>query len=183
MNRIIFQTLIVGVLLCGACTENHKQKKKLETELRLFKETAITFPGNLLSKNFDEQTPPDTTLLFRPLKMVAYVNQGGCEGCKLQALLPIYMFILENEHLKNFSVIIILNPSDMEAADYTLTDMRFHQTVFYDLDGSFERLNPHLPTNEQFHTFLLNEDNKVVLVGNPAHNEKLKKLYLAELNK
>jgi hypothetical protein len=51
------------------------------------------------------------------------------------------------------------------------------------LDGSFERLNPHLPANEQFHTFLLNEENKVVLAGSPVHNEKLKKLYLAELNK
>jgi hypothetical protein len=71
----------------------------------------------------------------------------------------------------------------MDATDYTLTDMRFHRTVFYDPDGSFERLNPHLPANEQFHTFLLNEDNKVILVGNPVHNEKLKNLYLAVLNK
>jgi hypothetical protein len=76
-----------------------------------------------------------------------------------------------------------LNTSDMDATDYMLTDMRFHRTVFYDLDGSFERLNPHLPANEQFHTFLLNEDNKTVLVGNPVHNEKLKNLYLAELDK
>ena len=183
MNRIIFHTFIIGVLLCSACTENHKQKKKIEAELRLFKETAIIFPGNLLSKNFKEQTSPDTTMLFRSLKMVAYINQKGCMGCKLHDLLPIYMFALENEHLKNFSVIIILNPSDMEAADYTLTDMHFHQTVFYDIDGSFERLNPHLPTNEQFHTFLLNENNNVVLVGNPAHNEKVKNLYLKEMNK
>jgi hypothetical protein len=93
------------------------------------------------------------------------------------------MFILENEHLKNFGVIIILNSSDMAATDYTLTDMRFHRTVFYDLDGSFERLNPHLPPDEQLHTFLLNEKNKVILVGNPSYNKKLKDLYLAELYK
>jgi len=70
MSRIIFYIIITGIFLCSACTENYRQKKKIQTELRMFKETAITFPGNLLAKNDDEQTPPDTTLLFRSLKMV-----------------------------------------------------------------------------------------------------------------
>ena len=78
---------------------------------------------------------------------------------------------------------IILNTADREATEKLLTDMRFRQTVFYDLDGSFERLNPHIPTGEDFHTFLLNKENKVVLIGNPTHNEKLNKLYLTEINK
>jgi len=51
------------------------------------------------------------------------------------------------------------------------------------LDGSFERLNPHLPKDERFHTFLLDENNKVILVGYPVNNPKLKELYLKELNK
>jgi hypothetical protein len=180
MHRIIYFILI---FLCGACTGNNDQRKKLETELRLFKRKAITLPGNMIAKHYDKQTPPDTALLCRPLKMVVYINQNGCEDCKLRALLPIYMFILENRHLENFGVIIILNTSDMEATDNTLKDIRFRRTVFYDSDGSFERLNPHLPVNKQFHAFLLNEENKVILAGNPVHNEKLKKLYLAELNK
>jgi hypothetical protein len=183
MNRIIYFTLITGVLLCGACSGNNRQKKELEAELRLFKAKAIILPDNLLAKHCDVQTLPDTTLLHRPLKMVIYVNQDGCQDCKLRALLPVYMFILENRHLENFGVIIILNTSQIDAADQTLTDMRFRQTVFYDMDGSFEYLNTHLPANEQFHTFLLNEENKVILAGNPVHNEKLKKLYLEVMNK
>lgn len=31
--------------------------------------------------------------------------------------------------------------------------------------------------------FLLNKENKVVLIGNPTHNEKLNKLYLTEIDK
>ena len=83
---------------------------------------------------------PDTTLLYRPLKMVVYVNHDGCQDCRLRALLPIYMFILENQHRENFGVIIILNTPQMEEAENTLKEMRFHRTVFFDLDGSFERL-------------------------------------------
>ena len=183
MNRIVLFTFFVVVLMFNACTESNENKKKLEAELQLFTETAIILPDNMLAKNCDEQAVPDTTLLSRPLKMVVYINQDGCQDCKLRTLLPLYMFILENQHIERFGVIIILNASDMEAADYTITEMRFRRTIFYDIDGSFERLNPHLPENERFHTFLLNEENKIVLIGNPVHDEKLKKRYLAELNK
>ena len=183
MNRIIL-TLIVVVSLCSSCAENNESKRKLKAELRKFQETAITFPDNLLAKHYDNQVSPDRSLLDRPFKMVVYVNQEGCQDCRLHALLPwIYMFILENRHFENFGVIMILNTSDMESTDDTLEELRFRHTVFYDLDGSFEFLNPHLPKNERYHTFLLNEENKVILVGNPIRNEKLKKLYLKKLNK
>lgn len=183
MNRIILFILVLFALFCSACHEKNERIKKLETELHQFKEKAITFPNNLQANIFDEKMLPDTTLLRRPLKMVVYVNQSGCEDCKLRALLPIYMFILENEHLMNFAVIIILHTANKDTPDYMLKEMRFRRTVFYDLDGSFERLNPHLPNDEQFHTFLLNKENKVVLAGNPVYNERLKKLYLKELIK
>ena len=183
MKRIIFFYLIVSALICSACGGNNESKKQFEKDLRLFKTQMITLPDNIISKHYDEQTQSQVSLLNRPLKMIVYVNRTGCMDCRLRSLIPIYMFILENRHLENFGVIIILNPSDKENADNVLREMNFRHTIFYDLDGSFERLNPHLPTNELFHTFLLNKDNKVVLVGNPVHNEKLKKLYLAELNK
>jgi hypothetical protein len=84
----------VEALLCSACAGNNGQKKKLEAELHLFKDKAITLPDNMLARYCDEQTPPDTALLYRPFKMVVYVNQNGCGDCKLRALLPVYMFIL-----------------------------------------------------------------------------------------
>lgn len=183
MYRIIYFILVIGMLLCSACAEKNGHKKKLEAELRLFKEKAIILPDNMLAKNCDKQKMPDTTLLYRPLKMVVYINRNGCTNCKLRALLPIYMFILENKHRENFGVVIILNTSDQEATEQILTEMRFRQTVFYDLDGSFERLNPHLPKSEEFYTFLLNKENKVVLAGSPVHNEELNKLYLRELDR
>jgi len=185
MNRITLSTLLIGVFLCCACAgNNNEQKKKLAEELRKFQETAITLPDNLLAKHCDEQVSPDKTLLNRKLKMVVYVNQAGCQDCKLHGLLPMtYMFMLENEHRNNFGVIIILNSSDIESTDDTLAELRFRRTVFYDLDGSFEFLNPHLPANELFHAFLLNEKNEVILVGNPVNNAKLNKLYLAEMDK
>lgn len=36
----------------------------------------------------------------------------------------------------------------------------------------------HFPTDMAFHTFLLDKENKVVAIGNPIHNSKVKELYL-----
>ena len=182
MYRIsIFFALIIWALLCCACNSGD-HTNKLADELRMFMGTAIEFPDNMLIKGHDGQIP-DTTLLHRPFKMVIYMDQKGCESCKLQALVPVHVFTLENRPHKNFGVVVILNPSHIESAEHFLEEMRFRQTVFYDLDGSFERLNLHLPKNERFRTFLLNEDNKVVLVGNPIRNANLRKLYLEALKR
>ena len=181
-NIFIIVTLIAWGLLCCACDRNNEQKNRLAKELRIFKEQEIVLPDNLLAKHFNEQEP-DTTLLNRPLKMVVYLNQNGCESCKLNALLPVYLFILENKPFTKFGTVIILHPTHTESTDHLLKEMHFRHTVFYDTDGSFERLNPFLPKNERFHTFLLDEDNKVVLIGNPARNTKLKDLYITELKK
>jgi hypothetical protein len=183
MYRILFLfALISGALLYCTCTGTVDHKKKLADELRMFKETAIILPSNMLYKGHDGHLP-DPTLLNRPLKMVVYINSENCESCKLQTLIPMHIFIIENRHNKNFGIIVILSPSNIESAESFLEEMRFRQTVFYDLDGSFERLNPHLQKNENFHTFLLDEENKVILIGNPVRNTKLKNLYFKELNK
>ena len=38
------------------------------------------------------------------------------------------------------------------------------------------------PKNERFHTFLLNESNHVVLIGNPLGRENMWKLYLQQID-
>lgn len=183
MCRIIYFLVLFGSLFCFSCSQKNGQDKKLEAELRAFKEKAIIFPDNMEAKICEGKTPLDTTLLNRTSKMVVYVGPDGCTDCKLRSLMPLYMFILENRHRDNFGVVVIVHSEDREATETVLTELRFRHTVFYDVDGSFKRLNPQLPDSEHFHTFLLNKENKVVLIGNPTHNEKLKNLYLAEIEK
>lgn len=183
MLRILYLILTLGMLFCAGCTEKSAHDKKLEEELRHFKEKPIVFPDNMIAKVCDGEILPDTTLLSRPSKMVTYIGKDGCTDCKLRSLLPLYMFMLESRKYKNFGMVIILNTSDQKATERLLTELRFRHTVFYDVDGSFERLNPHIPAKNDFHTFLLNENNRVVLIGNPTHNEDLNNLYQAEIKK
>ena len=179
MNRIItFAIIIMGILLCNACARN-----SISEELRLFKEQAVVLPDNLLAQNNDSRMSADTTLLNRPYRMIVYFNLGDCKECVLRSLVPVYLFMLENEHRENFGVIFILHTPEIESANAILTNMRFFRTVFYDIDGSFERLNPYLPENEQYRIFLLNAENKIVLAGSFADSEMFRRRYSAELDR
>ncbi len=54
----------------------------------------------------------------------------------------------------------------------------FSYPVCYDEKDELNRLN-RFPTEMTFQTFLLDRDNRVVAIGNPVHNPKVKDLYLS----
>jgi hypothetical protein len=56
----------------------------------------------------------------------------------------------------------------------------FTYPVCFDEMDDFNQLN-HFPGEMTFQTFLLDKDNKVVAIGNPVHNPKVKELYLKVL--
>lgn len=58
-----------------------------------------------------------------------------------------------------------------------IANTKFDYPILLDSLGEFERLNPHLPQNKALHTFLLDENNNVLLVGNPLHNKKIEEMF------
>ena len=46
-----------------------------------------------------------------------------------------------------------------------------------DTTGVFRRTNPQLPSNPMLHTFLLDENNEVLVVGTPLVNEKIDRMF------
>ena len=49
--------------------------------------------------------------------------------------------------------------------------------IYMDTTGVFRRTNPQLPSNPMLHTFLLDENNEVLAVGNPLENEKIDRMF------
>ena len=57
-----------------------------------------------------------------------------------------------------------------------------NKLVYVDDRQYFITNNPTIPEDAMFHTFLLDRENRIVLVGNPVHNEKLWELYKNTIN-
>lgn len=66
---------------------------------------------------------------------------------------------------------------EIHAVESMITNIMFDYPILLDTIGEFKMLNPHLPQNTLLHSFLLNEKNEVILVGNPSQNKKIQELF------
>ena len=49
--------------------------------------------------------------------------------------------------------------------------------VYLDTCNAFLEANPQIPDNELFHTFVINNEGKVLMVGNPFQSKKMEALF------
>lgn len=111
-------------------------------------------------------------------KILAYVDSIGCTSCKLQ--LPKWKVLigeLDSITNENVEALFFMHPKDRKEIDYILKRDNFNFPVCIDELDSLNKLN-HFPTDMRFQTFLLDKDNKVLAIGNPVHNPKVKELYM-----
>lgn len=111
-------------------------------------------------------------------KILTYVDSIGCTSCKLQ-LSKWKMLIGELDSITNskLKVLFFMNPKDRKEIDYILKRDNFNHPVCIDEADSLNKLN-HFPADMRFQTFLLDKNNKVLAIGNPIHNPKVKELYM-----
>ena len=144
--------------------------------------STIVFPRQLITVSIgDDTSVPDTLAL---IKLVTYIDSDGCDDCSLKILRTWRGFVAEMDSVpSNIECVFIFAPKRIENLKSGLHVHRFDLPVFYDPDGAFERANPQLPANPLFHTFLLDRDNRVVLVGSPIGNPKMWELYKSTIDR
>ena len=109
--------------------------------------------------------------------IITYVDSVGCTSCKL-ALSRWLKFIAELDTITESSVPVhfFLNPSNKDEVIKIFEHNQFDYPVCFDEKDSINILN-NFPQDIFFQTFLLDKDNRVIAVGNPVLNPKIKDLY------
>jgi hypothetical protein len=74
------------------------------------------------------------------------------------------------------SFLIFFHPKDNQELQFLLSHNQFDHPVFIDVDNALEQLN-HFPKHPEYQCFLLDKDNKVLMLGNPVLNPKIWELY------
>lgn len=118
---------------------------------------------------------PEDTPCFR---LVSYFDAAGCTSCKLKELY-IWRRLLASDSIS--SCLFVFNTSRMEYPAQTLSTYRFDYPMYLDSSEMFARRYPQLARRPEFHTFLLDRNNRVVLVGSPIGNPKMRELYKATI--
>ena len=173
MRKIV--TLIMCVWMLASCEESRE-----ESMLRLVNEwngKEIKFPSRSVFTIQGKDTV-DFEFGNADYKVVTYIDSMGCTSCKLQ--LPRWKkLVAEVDSLTDGRVpfLFYFHPKDMKELRYLTRRDDFTYPVCFDEKDELNRLNQ-FPTDMTFQTFLLDKDNKVVAMGNPVLNPKVKELYL-----
>ena len=173
-----FLYILLSLVLLFSCKESRKDE--IAHWVKEWDGKEIRFPEHPV---FTVQGKDTVDFPFRDAeyKVVSYVDSIGCVSCKLQ-LANWAAFIHEVDSLTNRSVpfILCMDMPDVGEMRRIVKKFDFQYPVFLDEMGTFYALN-HFPVDMSFQTFLLDKDNKVVVIGNPIHNPLIKDLYLEKL--
>ncbi|GAE82044.1 DUF1573 domain-containing protein [Bacteroides reticulotermitis] len=171
---------IIGLLcvffLMISCKETEKQRF-----VRLLNEwlgEIVYYPSGMCFTSYSKDsviTKCDKSIF--PYTILNYVDSTGCFSCRLQ-LSKWKELIAEFDSITphKLDFIFIFNSQDERVLARLLKREHFTNFVYIDEIDTLNKIN-HFPKDENFQTFLLDKDDRVLAIGNPIHNPKVKELY------
>lgn len=113
------------------------------------------------------------------LRVVYYIDSLNCQTCRMMQLAKYEEIKDNNIEMADVDFIIIINSTayDKEFLYSRLCNARIRSTIYLDTINAFRQANPHIPDNSALHTFVINEKDSVVLVGNPFQNDRMEALF------
>lgn len=161
------------MLLFSSCKDKDKKAISEQLDALYGKEIKFVHQDQYIIDRRDTIIHWDGTPDF---KIVIFADSLGCQPCNLR-LGELSLKVRELRHIneKAHFVVIVQNSDYREFEHNVAHDMPGFPFI-YDTEGLFLKANE-LPLDNRLHAFLLDKDNKIVLVGNPVGNDKLWELY------
>ena len=113
------------------------------------------------------------------MKLIVYIDSALCTECTLRKLYMWKDFInMEQEYDDDFYIFFIFQPSSKASESALVSKFRLaeiNHPMYVDKNGELLKENPHIPSESMCHTFLLNREGNVVLVGEPLFRARIEK--------
>lgn len=169
--RHVMKTIFLGlsVFSVSACGN-----PKLKAVYDAFCQENITIPQDLLlvrdGELIDSYSIPDVP------RLVYYLDSNQCSVCNISKLQKLHIDPAEQIYVAS---IVQLPLKDREYVKSTIeyAELEVNASVFLDENNSFIKNNPFLPDDRRFHTFLIDPDGKIRLVGDPTSGDLMEKMF------
>ena len=144
----------------------------------------ILFPDNIPCYILGKDTLQDfcKELFRKEFKILLYIDSAGCSHCRLK-LFEWKQLIREANSLfhGNVGFLFFFQPKNVKEVRSLFIQERFTYPVFMDTEGLINSLN-HFPHKQEYQCFLLDSNNKVLSIGNPALNQRIWEIYLEKIS-
>ena len=181
MKNLLFILSIVTIFVCS-CKDN----KKREDAAKIVNEwigKEILFPESVPCFASGKDAIPElcSEQFQKEYKILLYVDSAGCSNCRLK-LFEWKHLIEEADSLFQGKVgfLLYFQPKSVKEMDYLFALDRFDYPVFMDTKGIINSLN-RFPKVMQYQCFLLDNNNKVLMIGNPTLNLRIWELYKEQI--
>ena len=152
------------------CIEN-----PILNDIEMMRKSPVTIPYSEFVSFENTDSGLDSDYRF-----IIYIDSTDCSTCSLKN-----MYYWENildsltKYKSNISVNPIFSPRRTILNRFlnNLQEYNFRFPIYVDTCNAFLRANPHIPSNPLLHSFLLDENDSVILVGNPIRNKKIEELF------
>jgi hypothetical protein len=178
LSSILFLLLSVIALSCN----DIRRKKEIIRLVETWQGREIIFPQQSVFTRYAKDTVDFVIPQDVPYKVLIYVDSLGCLSCKLQ--MDKWMLLMEEIDTiteDEIPFLFYFHPAKVKDTKSALLRGQFDRPVCIDKEDSLNLLNG-FPSNMAFQTFLLNKDNRVLVIGNPVHNAAIKGLYIQEIS-
>ena len=145
----------------------------MKDKLIQFKSKKIDIPYEMMNV-YNCSMCPDTAK--RPIMVVKYINNVNCGHCIAFDLLKMQE-VISSLYGDCCGLICIIGGMSNSNIVKEFHDSHVNSEVYLDTCNAFLGANPQIPDNELFHTFVINNEGKVLMVGNPFQNEKMEALF------
>ena len=178
--RIIL--LLLFLLSCVAGCRQSGNPNALEQAKKLYGRK-IHFPTDYLSVTTGGSTLSIDSELAKPLKIVTCLDQNTCSECSLQILKQWQELIADIPQEISVGFIPIVYPNDTTELRRALQILGIGLPLFYDKENKYPRTNKLEKTLARNRSFLLDKDNRIVVIGEPLASAELWQLYKNALKK
>ena len=183
MKIIILALAFLSVSSCRFYMKDH-EAKQLKKTYQEFSKKELKFPDSVLVYYRKNGIKKQSIQSYsgNQMKIVTHVA-GDCGRC-VNNLKRWEEEIIEVIDTNLVKVLIFLYVEDFSNFTNLIDpEITINFPLVIDTLNLFV-VNNDLPRfDERFHTFLINENNNIILIGSPLHSEKLKTLYLNEIKR
>lgn len=128
----------------------------------------------------------DSMYLKDRMKWIIYLDSSYCKPCQISSIYDWEAFMTNNNlSSDSISFMFIFSITKESLSDFQNAYKKacISHEAFVDTALLFAKRNPFIPKEAMFHTFLLDKNNEIVLVGNPIKNQMIKDLFLKQRKK
>lgn len=186
-RRIIIVVALICVGVVFIIQFSSKRNIKLKEELVTLYGTELKLPIEKMRCMINGKDTLLSETSKCKFKVVLYVDSANCSSCAYKNLWRWKEFKEEmDKKKKKVQIVFIMNPSETNKKslyEAMKQSTVFDEPIYVDTLGIFNSANPLLPSESLFHCFLLDAENKILLVGNPVTNKRMRELYLNDIKK